>query len=264
MAKVFQKDIEKLEQQLKLEGMSPRTIYQYMRSWERFRGFSDVFSKEVVYAYLALDNNNTGVNRAMFNRMIQVKNAGFSLPKHKKKSRKIPKQLNHHRAVSILQNIDDDYKEITRLMYETGARISEALNIKFEDIDREKGTILVTGKGDKERLLYPSSDLIESLLRRDGYSGYVFPSDRRDGPLTQQAVDKHIKKIDPNASAHMFRHTYAVRVYNASEGDLLVTKDLLGHEDVSTTSIYAKASDIRKRDAIAKARKLEYETREEN
>lgn len=257
MAKVFQNDIEKLEQRLHLEGKSANTIYQYKRSWKRFCAAYEVFTKETVYAYLGTDNNNTSVNRALFQHMIDIKEAGFSLPKRKKKYRKLPKVLSNYEAMTIIQNIDENYKDIIRVMYETGARISEALAIKFEDIDRANNTILVTGKGDKERLLYPSSDLIESLLRREGYSGYVFPSSRREGHISRQSVSNKIKKILDHAYPHMFRHTYASRVYNSTDGDLIATKELLGHENIETTSIYAKISDQRVKEAVKKTRENE-------
>lgn len=257
MVKVFQNDIEKLEQRMKLEGKSPNTIYQYKRSWKRFCEEYSVFSKATAYAFLSDKNNNTSVNRALLNHMIQIKQADFLLPKRKKKYRKLPKVLSNYEVMTILQNIDENYKDIVRVMYETGARITEVLQIKFEDIDREKGTILVTGKGDKERLLYPSLDLIESLLRRDGYSGYVFPSERTETHVTRQCVSKKIKDVLPYVYPHMFRHTYASRVYNSTEGDLIATKELLGHENIETTSIYAKISDQRIKEAVAKARKQE-------
>ncbi len=253
MAKVFQNDIEKLEQNLRLEGKSDNTIYQYKRAWKRYSEAYEVFSEEAVRSYLGTDNNNTSVNRALFRHMINIKDAGFSLPKYKKKYRKLPKTLSEYQVGTILDNISKDYRDLIQLLVETGARISEALNIKYEDIDHDNNTIKVTGKGDKQRLLRPSPELINSLLSNDQYTGYVFNSDYREGPITRQTISNHIKKVIPHVSPHMFRHTFATTVYNETEGDLLATKELLGHENIETTSIYAKISDARVKDAVKTA-----------
>lgn len=179
----------------------------------------------------------------------------LSLPKT---TSKLPEFLTIKEVNDLLDiklNTPSDYrnKAAMELMYATGIRVSELLNIKLKDIDLHNTTLLVTGKGRKERLL-PFGDValkylkiyIETyrpLLLKEKLSDYLFIN-VRGGSLSRQSFFKLVKQegvkknIKKNISPHILRHSFATHLLN-NGADLRIIQELLGHEDLSTTQIYA-------------------------
>lgn len=179
----------------------------------------------------------------------------LSLPKT---TSKLPEFLTIKEVNDLLDiklNTPSDYrnKAAMELMYATGIRVSELLNIKLKDIDLHNTTLLVTGKGRKERLL-PFGDVAlkylniyidtyRALLLKEKISDYLFVN-VRGGSLSRQSFFKLVKQegikknIKKNISPHILRHSFATHLLN-NGADLRIIQELLGHEDLSTTQIYA-------------------------
>jgi len=143
-------------------------------------------------------------------------------------------------------------KTMIELMYSCGLRVSELINVKLMEVNLNQGTLLITGKGQKQRLIpmgeyatdYLSTYLTQfrKLLLKTKKSNYVFLSNRGKN-MTRQTFWHSIKKyaqmaeIYPLPSPHMLRHSFATHLLNHG-ADLRVVQMLLGHSNVSTTQIY--------------------------
>lgn len=140
---------------------------------------------------------------------------------------------------------------IIELLYATGLRVSELVNIKIKDIDRNEKIIKVIGKGSKERIVLYNNHTKKAMdiYLGDGYhvlnkvnSGYLILN--KDGnKLSERYVRNIINKLvrkaelDIKISPHTLRHTFATDMLEEG-ADLMTVKELLGHESLNTTSIY--------------------------
>ena len=145
---------------------------------------------------------------------------------------------------------------ILHMLYATGLRISELINIKYKDINFGERTIRILGKGSKERIVVYGVNTKEilDLYLNDGYqelnvhaSDYLFINNH-GSQLSDRYVRKMIDDIIIKASIsmhvhpHMLRHTFATSMLN-NGADLVSVKDLLGHASLNTTSIYTHVTD---------------------
>lgn len=171
-------------------------------------------------------------------------------PKNKKR---LPKTLDVDQISELLnQNIDGPVHirdhAMFELIYSSGLRVSEAISIKINDLNLSDQTVLVTGKGNKMRLLpvgrQAKTALKKWLSIRDGIAQAnetsLFVS-KLGAPLSSRSVQKRLKRwgltIGQNISPHMLRHSFATHILESSK-DLRVVQELLGHESISTTQIY--------------------------
>lgn len=144
---------------------------------------------------------------------------------------------------------------IIRMLYATGVRVSELVNVRLGDINIGERTIKILGKGSKERIVVfgnNTKEILElylkdgrcSLDKRD--NDYLFLN-KDGGKLSDRYVREIINDIIVKASItmhvspHMLRHTFATDMLN-NGADLVSVKDLLGHESLNTTSIYTHVS----------------------
>ena len=182
----------------------------------------------------------------------------MELPKRKKT---LPKTLTMDEVDSLL-NIDiKDYydyrnKAMLELMYSSGLRVSELVNIQNHDIDFDNACVRVFGKGSKERILPISDYALDALklyiinakgwLSKGKASEYLFLNNHGD-KMTRQAFFKIIKKIGfekgikTNFSPHTLRHSFATHLLERG-ADLRSIQELLGHSSISTTQIYTNIS----------------------
>lgn len=177
-----------------------------------------------------------------------------------KKEKRLPTALSRGEVERLLAAPDTKQKlglrdrALLEIMYATGMRVSEVINLKEEDIHAELKLIKVFGKGSKERLV-PVTDLAldwlkkyqetvrEPLLLEKGEnSEFVFLNNRGQS-LTRQAVWQIIKRycklcgITKDVTPHTLRHTFATHLLE-NGADLRVVQEILGHSDISTTQIY--------------------------
>lgn len=136
-------------------------------------------------------------------------------------------------------------KTILELLYATGLRVSELIQLKKSDVNLEGGFIIASGKRSKERVVpigeYSKQAIIKYIEEEKPKGVFLFPNSKGT-MLTRQAIWKLIKKysskIDKyNVSPHTIRHTFATHILEGG-ADLRSVQVLLGHEDISTTQIY--------------------------
>lgn len=159
------------------------------------------------------------------------------------------------------------------LMYDSGARVQEIIDLTYGNVMlNDTVTILLTGKGGKSRvvpLMAPTGTLLKNyitLLGKDIYkNSYEVIFLNRGGQkftragityLIQKYVDQAIKNgvsdMPPKVSPHWFRHSKAMHLLQAGV-NLIYIRDLLGHADISTTEIYARADEKMKLEALKNA-----------
>lgn len=186
-----------------------------------------------------------------------VKNNVFSLVSGPKKSKRLPRFFEYNELEELFDACDlgtslgQRDRLLLEMLYATGVRVSELVNIKVGDIDEDGHSILVLGKGNKERYVTYGdycSEILDLYLS-DGYlklntnkSCYLFLNNN-GGNLTDRGVryilDRIIKhtSIQKNISPHMIRHSFATHLLNEG-ADLLSVQKLLGHESIKATQIY--------------------------
>ena len=149
-------------------------------------------------------------------------------------------------------------RAMLELMYSSGMRVSELLNLKLKQINIELGVIKVLGKGNKERNV-PVGDFAKEYLLNYLYNGrskfdihksqYVFLN-RQGMPISRQYFWKKIKEyarmagIDSNVSPHTLRHCFATHLLEGGSS-LRMVQEILGHSNISTTQIYTHVSSKR-------------------
>lgn len=153
--------------------------------------------------------------------------------------------------VEIKSPYDFRNKTILELLYSSGIRISELVNIKTPNYDSEECLIRIMGKGSKERII-PLGDYAINIMNdymnnyrpliNKKFTDYIFINNRGD-KISRQFIFKVIKKealkkgIKKEISPHTLRHTFATHLLK-NGADLRIIQELLGHENISTTQIY--------------------------
>ena len=176
-----------------------------------------------------------------------------SLPKCEKK---LPQYLNYNELLEIFDSIDISdilglrNRLIMELLYATGVRVMELVNIKINDITISNKEIKIVGKGKKTRIVYFNDvclkylklylERINELNKRN--CEYLILNKNGEQITTrgiELIIDNLIKKtsIIKNISPHVLRHTFATHLLN-NGCDLLTVQELLGHSSISTTGIY--------------------------
>lgn len=153
------------------------------------------------------------------------------------------------RKKSILRDI-----AVIELLFATGVRISELCSLKYQDIDMENHSLLIWGKGAKERILQIGnpdvisalSNYMESFQNEISQSGWLFVN-RLGNRLSEQSVRLMINKyveladIPMHITPHMFRHSFATLLLEA-DVDIRYIQKMLGHSSITTTEIYTSVS----------------------
>lgn len=234
------KDITKLNKKDILDfinhnkAKSDKTLSHFITT---FRGF---------YKYLEIEN-------------IIKENPILSISQPKTR-KTLPKVLSINDIDNILNiKLNDKYdyrnKAMLELMYSTGIRISELINIKIHDLNINNCTLKVMGKGSKERII-PIGDIALKYIKiyinnyRTEFikqnTDYLFLNSRGT-TMTRQAFFKIVKKIarekniKTDFSPHTLRHSFATHMLE-NGADLRTIQELLGHSDLSTTQIYTNVS----------------------
>lgn len=166
----------------------------------------------------------------------------------------LPKALPVDQAVKLVALEGDDEltlrdRAILELFYSSGLRLSELTGMNLPDLDLRAGTVLVTGKGNKSRIVPVGSHAISALQSwlqvRQPASGeeaavFLNQSGQR---ISGRAIQYRIKQwaikqgIGSNVHPHMLRHSFASHVLQSS-GDLRAVQEMLGHANISTTQVY--------------------------
>jgi integrase/recombinase XerD len=213
-------------------GAKPRSTARQLSSFRRF------------YRYLLREGQ-----------ISQDPTAEIAMPKI---GRALPQSLTEDEVEALLAapNVTEPLghrdRAMLEVLYATGVRVSELINLKMTQLNLNQGVIRIIGKGDRERLIplgdeaqdwlreFIAGPRVEILLERQ--TDFLFPT-RRGDRMTRQAfwhiIKRYAKKagIHKKLSPHTVRHAFATHLLN-NGADLRVVQLLLGHSDVSTTQIY--------------------------
>lgn len=284
-------EIEDYIHYLQIErGLSENTILSYRRDLLQYHTFltkklaitnwSDVTRTEIMKFLQNL--RDEGKSTATISRAIStVKSFHQFLVRDKiveedpsfhiespKKERKLPEILSA-REIDALLNItgnaplDLRNKAMIELLYATGLRVSELIELRVSDLHLTMGFVRTIGKGDKERIV-PLGDIASEaieiylsngrpqLLKGQSDSNILFLN-HHGRPLSRQGCWKIIKnialdkKITKRITPHMLRHSFATHLLE-NGADLRAVQEMLGHSDISTTQIYTHVTRTRLKD----------------
>lgn len=260
---------------------SENTIISYRTDLNRFDEYLATRKKDYrtldysdvtdYLVYLSSKNmKSTSVNRhlssirSFYEFLIKQKimdNDPFNLVKGPKKEKKLPNYLQYEEFLDLVNTCDKTSlgirnRMILELLFASGLRVSELVNIKIADIDFKNREIKILGKGKKARIVYFNKTTQEVMskyvveARQDILKGknceYLFVN-HLGNHLTRRGVADILEKlilkssIKHKISPHTLRHTFATLLLN--EGmDIREVQELLGHARLSTTSIYTHVS----------------------
>ena len=210
-----------------------------------------------------------------------IKDNPFALLKGPRKAKILPKTLSVADLQAFLSRPQKDFQDklisryaalrdtaIFEALYSTGCRISEILSLTWREIGWNDGTVIVTGKGRKDRLVILGKKAVDALRmlrscvnteRPDlgGSDAEVFLSDRFE-KLSARFVERRMKRylveagLPTDLSPHKLRHSFATHLLDAG-ADLRSVQEMLGHSSLSTTQIYTHVSIEHLKDQYAKA-----------
>ena len=183
-----------------------------------------------------------------------------------KKQKSLPKFLSVEESLLLLEAVRNDRESKTKvrdyairtLFLNCGMRVSELVGIDVRDVDREFRSLTVTGKGNKQRIVYLNSAckaalsdyymerLGEKYAKVDSPALFLSNREQRISVKTVQwMVYKYLDMAgleSKHYSVHKLRHTAATLMYQSGQVDVRVLKDILGHEQLNTTQIYTHVS----------------------
>lgn len=172
-----------------------------------------------------------------------------------KTSRKLPKYIEQKELIGVLERLKKDKENlfgwsIIELLYGCGLRVSELCSLKEDDVDLPQSTIKVLGKGQKHRIVpigtHAKNAISELLKSKSTRSKYLFQTEK-GAKLYPKLVYRLVKKFlvditeDGKIYPHALRHSFATHMLNRG-ADLKSIKELLGHENLSTTQVYTHVS----------------------
>ena len=174
-----------------------------------------------------------------------------------KKKNPLPKYLTLEQSIELLNAVDGKFKErdycILTFFLNCGMRLAELVSMDYTDI-RSDNTAQIIGKGSKKRIIYLNDACmaaykaymavrpVDGVKAADKYALFLSSQNRRiSREMVQKLVYKYLEKIGLDSqgySVHKLRHTAATLMYQHGNVDIRVLKDVLGHENLSTTEIY--------------------------
>ena len=251
-----------MTEHMRLKGYSPRTIKSYVNMvavYARHVGKSpeltDCEDARAFMVYLVEERGCSTSHlhqaysaiKVLFVQVLGREGCGDRIPRPKR-AKTLPAVMGVEEVGRLLDSLANiKHRTMLQVLYGTGLRVSELIGLRIRDIDSGRNTITVRcGKGAKDRQI-PLSPTLLQLLR--GYwklyrpTEFLFENGRSGAqmsPRTVQAVFGHAKKtsgIKKKVSAHTLRHSCATHLLEAGT-DLLSIRNLLGHSNISTTTVY--------------------------
>ena len=206
-------------------------------------------------------------------RMMIDENPAANIETPKREST-LPKFLSIEESILLLEAVKNDRESKSRtrdfaiitLFMNCGMRVSELVGIDIDDVDREFRSLSVTGKGNKQRIVYLNSAcrsalsdyfmerVSEAHVKADTHALFLSNREQRISVKTVQwLVYKYLDMAgleSKHYSVHKLRHTAATLMYQSGQVDVRVLKDILGHEQLNTTQIYTHVSNKNMEDAM--------------
>lgn len=254
-------------------GIDLKLFLEYLRENE-IPSFKQV-NKEVIVNYMQSEKNNNKANSSILRSVSSLRKFFQYLAQEKiiekdpmllidtpKKKQHLPQVLTKEEVEKLLRSPNTGQvlglrdRAMLELMYATGLRISEIINLKLEDLHLTMGTLQTLGKRHKERIVPVGDEAIKWVNRyleearpkllKQKRSNYLFLNFHGNN-LTRQGVWKNLKAevrkagIQKNITPHTLRHSFATHILE-NGADLRIVQELLGHADISTTQIYTHLS----------------------
>jgi len=227
LAELDSVDIRHCLGQLRRQGLSGRSIQRWLSS------LRSLFNYGLEQGWLTADPST-----------------GIQAPKTAKP---LPKTLDADQAGHFVEVEGDDFlacrdRAMAELMYSSGLRLSETTGINLADLDLQDASILVTGKGNKQRVLPVGKRALLALTpwlkQRQLYLSETETAlfiSQKGSRLANRSVQARFKKLSLGSGhavhPHMLRHSFASHMLESS-GDLRAVQELLGHANISTTQVY--------------------------
>lgn len=263
----WRKSIEGWTDTLKAAGLSAQTIksrrYKIIHlSWLLMpSGPKDVTTEQIVQAFArqqwkpetrkAYRNTISSFFRWLHKSGRRADDPSLDVPRVKKPHAH-PRPCPDRYIAAAMEMATPSEKLMIRLGAECGLRRGEIARVHSDDVvaDSAGHSLIVRGKGDKQRIVPLPDDLAGIIMDA---RGYLFPG-RFGGHVEESYIGDHISRLLPDGwAAHTLRHRFATTAYAATH-DLFVVAELLGHESVETTEHYVAMPDGRLREATAAVR----------
>jgi integrase/recombinase XerD len=254
-------ELQNLENELKLRGFSERTLKMYIFYNKKFLEFVGKTPEEVneddIKAFIAkkIGEGTSAKSILLIKAALkffydEVLKKGIVAFKSPKVPKKLPSVLTKEEVKKIIESIENEkHKLMIMLLYSSGLRLSELINLKVLDLELdEKIGWVRTGKGEKDRMFILSDKVIEKIrkfVEGKGTEDYVFEG--RKGKLSPRSVQKIVEAavrkagINKKVSPHTFRHSFATHLLEAGE-NIRKIQELLGHSSLNTTQVYTHIS----------------------
>lgn len=252
----------------KVEGCTDRTIQYYIGVLRRFfneinQRIEEITADQIRY-YLAIRSTRDKLSKTSQDNELRVLKSFFKWCsgeeyivknpteniKAVKKEKRIKKPFSERELELIRENAGSKRnKAIVETLYSTGVRVSELCGMNINDIQNDE--IIVFGKGEKERTVYLNARakiaIEEYLKERNDKEDALFIGERSSGRLSKGTIEKIVRNIGEcagiqNCHPHRFRRTAGTLALNRGM-PLEQVQQMLGHEDIATTTIYARSEE---------------------
>ncbi|MCZ7401364.1 MAG: tyrosine-type recombinase/integrase [Candidatus Methanoperedens sp.] len=256
--------LKKLNTEAKLRGFSPQTIKMYLFYNEKLLDYTkkepvDITEDDIkdFLGYKLSDDSVSNATIALIKAALkfyytELLGKNISQIKTPKRSQKLPVVLSQTEIKNLLDKTENlKHRLIIELLYSTGLRLSECINLKYSDLDLNDGIGWVRlGKGSKDRIFIISDifkkDLLDYKEKNDSDGkGYIFLVNGKK--MTYRGIQHAIKVsaeragIDKPVHVHTLRHSFATHLLENGV-DIRKIQKLLGHSNLQTTQIYTQVS----------------------
>lgn len=257
---------DRMEAELQLRGMSPRTGKCYLRVVYNFVQYSKRPAEQmgvsearayVLYLIREKKLSQSSIIQAVCALRFfycKVLRRSFDLGElpYQKRKKQLPQALSEKEVAALLEAESNlKYRVIFMTLYSGGLRLQEALQLRPADIDTKGMRIRIrAGKGGKERYVMLASTLVAPLhayLKRYQPERWLFHGKTKADPLNPRSIQKEITKtaaaagIHQRVTAHVLRHSFATHLLDRGT-NLRYIQELLGHGSIKTTMIYIHVS----------------------
>ena len=282
----FENYLSQMKQSLKLQGLQPKTVQAYCRTLRRVnerlnKPLNELTAKDLKDYFASLVDeyswSTVKLDRCalvfFYTHVLEREWQWIKIVKAPR-IKSIPVVLTQDEVIHVLSQLEKPrYKAVLTLIYTCGLRISEALHLRTEDINREKMTIHIrNSKGNKDRLVplpYLTLAVLQWYWRMHRNRQLLFPKfvglperiQRATQTMEIGTVQSAFKAalfdsgINKNATVHTLRHSYATHLVEAGV-HMRVIQEILGHASPVSTAIYAQISKPAEHDSAGRINKM--------